>query len=92
MSYAVGNCGKHKRHIGYGVPAICDHPDCTEEIDRGLGYLCGEDFHFASCHGYFCEEHRYNYVYGDEIEFREKWCKQQIELIGEFGAVLGGGV
>ena len=27
-----------------------------------------------------------------EIEFREKWCKQQIELIGEFGAVLGGGV
>ncbi len=38
MSYAVGNCGKHKRHIGYGVPAICDHPDCTEEIDRGLGY------------------------------------------------------
>ena len=27
-----------------------------------------------------------------EIEFREKWCKQQIELIGEFGAVLGGEV
>ena len=27
-----------------------------------------------------------------EIEFRQNWCKQQIELIGEFGAVLGGGV
>ena len=27
-----------------------------------------------------------------EIEFRQDWCKQQIELIGEFGAVLGGGV
>ena len=24
-----------------------------------------------------------------EIEFRQDWCKQQIELIGEFGAVLG---
>lgn len=23
-----------------------------------------------------------------EIEFRQDWCKQQIELIGEFGAVL----
>ena len=28
----------------------------------------------------------------DEFEFRKNWCKQQIELIGEFGAVLGGGV
>ncbi len=28
----------------------------------------------------------------DDIEFRQDWCKQQIELIGEFGAVLGGGV
>ena len=27
-----------------------------------------------------------------EIEFRQDWCKQQIELIGEFGAVLEGGV
>ncbi|QTD62680.1 hypothetical protein [Acinetobacter towneri] len=27
-----------------------------------------------------------------EFEFRQDWCKQQIELIGEFGAVLGGGV
>ena len=25
-----------------------------------------------------------------EIEFRQDWCEQQIELIGEFGAVLGG--
>lgn len=27
-----------------------------------------------------------------EIEFRQEWCKRQIELIGEFGAVIGGGV
>lgn len=25
-----------------------------------------------------------------EIAFRKAWCEQQIELIGEFGAVLGG--
>ena len=31
-------------------------------------------------------------VKADDIEFRQDWCKQQIELIGEFGAVLGGGV
>ena len=30
--------------------------------------------------------------WADEIEFRQKWCEKQIELIGEFGAVLGGGV
>ena len=29
--------------------------------------------------------------WADEIEFRQDWCKQQIELIGEFGAVLGVG-
>ena len=28
----------------------------------------------------------------DDIEFRKKWCEEQIALIGEFGAVLGGGV
>ena len=25
-----------------------------------------------------------------EIEFRKKWCEEQVALIGEFGAVLGG--
>ena len=25
-----------------------------------------------------------------EIEFRKKWCEEQFELIGEFGAVLEG--
>ena len=30
--------------------------------------------------------------WADEIEFRQKWCEEQVELIGEFGAVLGGGV
>lgn len=28
----------------------------------------------------------------EEKEFRKMWCKEQLGLIGEFGAVLGGGV
>lgn len=28
----------------------------------------------------------------DDIAFRKKWREEQIALIGEFGAVLGGGV
>lgn len=30
--------------------------------------------------------------WADEFEFRKKWCEEQVALIGEFGAVLGGGV
>lgn len=29
-----------ERWAGYGVPAICDHPDCDVAIDRGVGYRC----------------------------------------------------
>ena len=31
-----------ERWAGYGVPAICDLPGCTVEIDRGMGYRCEE--------------------------------------------------
>jgi len=47
------------REIGYDVSATCDHPDCNEEIHRGLAYVCG-DMHDASdnsCGRYFCEKH-----------------------------------
>jgi hypothetical protein len=33
MGWSVGE-GKDGRDIGYGVPALCDHPDCSEQIDR----------------------------------------------------------
>lgn len=29
-----------ERWAGYGVPAECDWPDCTEMIDRGMGFKC----------------------------------------------------
>lgn len=56
------NCGEDKngRPIGYAHEATCDHPGCEEEIDRGLGHVCGE-MHGedeVSCGGYFCEGHR----------------------------------
>lgn len=45
MGYAVyedrvaSNYGV-ERWAGYGVPAVCDMPDCAVEIDRGMGYRC----------------------------------------------------
>lgn len=48
------------RDVGYGVPALCDHPDCSAKIDRGLDRLCGE-MHGCDdetgCGLYFCSAH-----------------------------------
>jgi hypothetical protein len=53
-----------ERDCGYGVPCLCDHPGCTEEIDRGLAFLCGcdpgEDTE-GGCGRYFCDKHRTGY-------------------------------
>lgn len=45
-----------ERWAGYGVPAICDHPECEAEIDRGFSYRCGEDDE-AGCGLSFCASH-----------------------------------
>lgn len=45
------------RDQGYNVPAICDHPDCNEEIDRGMAYACGGD-PLQNCGLFFCHKHR----------------------------------
>lgn len=51
------------RLAGYTVEAVCDYPNCKEEIDRGLGYLCGElpnghrDPDDWGCGKYFCGRH-----------------------------------
>ena len=58
MGWAIGYDGYWKRDIGYGVPAICDHPDCNNPIDRGLAYVCGgEPYGGDGCGLYFCHEH-----------------------------------
>ena len=58
MGWAVGNDGG--RDIGYGVPAICDHPGCGAAIDRGLGHVCGYGEPYGGdfgCGRYFCAKH-----------------------------------
>lgn len=67
MSWAVGGPDHNGRFIGYGVPAYCDHPGCSREIDRGLGYACGggvmEDV--PNCGQFFCPDHLH-YVERDD--------------------------
>lgn len=52
------------REAGYGVEARCDKAGCEPEIDRGLGYLCGDNpvgwrtEQEAGCGGYYCASHR----------------------------------
>lgn len=61
MSWAVGYDTTWHRDIGYGVPAWCDHPDCTEVIDRGLSYVCGGEPYGGDvgCGLYFCAAHQH---------------------------------
>jgi hypothetical protein len=59
MGWAIGFDPQWNRDIGYGVPAECDHPDCKEQIDRGLWYVCGGE-PYGGEHGcglFFCGEH-----------------------------------
>ena len=64
MSWAVGFDSNWKRDIGYGVPSICDHPDCSSEIDRGLSYVCGNDVYGGEdgCGLFFCAKHSVNWL------------------------------
>ena len=63
MGWEIGFDGNWNRDIGYGVPAICDHPDCNEEIDRGLGYVCADQEPYGGENGcglFFCSDHQVN--------------------------------
>jgi hypothetical protein len=59
MGWSIGYDSNWHRDIGYGVPAICDFPGCNKKIDRGLGYVCGDEPHGGDygCELYFCPEH-----------------------------------
>ncbi len=59
MGWSIGYDSNWERDIGYGVPAICDHPKCNKKIDRGLSFVCGGDPYGGEygCGLYFCEEH-----------------------------------
>lgn len=59
MGWSIGFDTKWNRDIGYGVPCECDHPDCKEEIDRGLSHVCGGEPYGGECGCglYFCGTH-----------------------------------
>lgn len=75
MSWAIGYDSNWKRDIGYGVPSICDHPGCKEEIDRGLSYVCGglPEGGDVGCGLYFCSNHRRHFLHD---QFVCKACKK----------------
>ncbi|HJQ00100.1 MAG TPA: hypothetical protein VJ851_00740 [Jatrophihabitans sp.] len=77
MGWAVGYDDNWQRDIGYGVPATCDQPDCSEAIDRGLGYVCGGEPYGGEtgCGLYFCSEHGggmrdCHHVFKDDPEYK----------------------
>lgn len=73
MSWAVGYDDKWQRDIGYGVPAYCDHPGCTEKIDRGLAFICCAEQPYGGeegCGLYFCDHH------GDSFDGRCERCSE----------------
>lgn len=63
MGWSIGYDDNWKRDIGYGVPCLCDHPDCSEEINRGLSYVCGGEPYGGEdgCGLYFCANHLVGY-------------------------------
>lgn len=72
MGYQVYEVGK--RWGGYGVPAICEQPECKKSIDRGVSYACGgEPFSEYGCDLYFCSEHLYYTGIQDDGEI----CKHE---------------
>ena len=79
MGWAVGFDSNWKRDIGYGVPSICDHSECNEEIDRGISYVCGEEAYGGEkgCGLYFCEKHLYFSKHDDDPRLCEKCCDRE---------------
>lgn len=76
MSWSIGFDAHWQRDIGYGVPAFCDAPGCSEEIDRGIGYVCGGEPYGGEegCGLFFCGKHGGGYLCercakgGDDVE------------------------
>lgn len=60
MGWQIGWDSTWNRDIGYGVPALCDHPKCNARIDRGLAYVCADEQPHGGergCGLFFCSDH-----------------------------------
>jgi hypothetical protein len=66
MGYASYEITRNGETIqaGYGIDAVCEQEGCEEQIDRGLGRLCGAEpgGDEYGCGGYFCGEHLFGGV------------------------------
>jgi hypothetical protein len=69
MGWSIGFDSNWNRDIGYGVPATCDHPNCTSTIDRGLAYVCGGEPYGGErgCGLYFCGRHMTCSAFGPQL-------------------------
>jgi hypothetical protein len=87
MGWSIGYDGQWNRDIGYGVPALCDHPGCTEEINRGLSYVCAGERPYGGggCGLFFCEKHRQHQVYSGS-EFMGFGCERCAAGVDPFEA------
>lgn len=65
------------RWAGYGVPALCDEPDCAAEIDRGLGYRCGDARDGFGCGLSFCSEHLWYSPRDGEPQMCQRCCDSE---------------
>ncbi len=78
MGWEVGYDERWSRDIGYGIPSLCDHPNCKAEIDRGLAYVCGGE-PYGGDHGcglYFCDKHM---SYGVRKDGPHQMCEQCVK-------------
>ena len=59
MGWSIGYDQAWQRDIGYGVPAVCDHPKCKRQIDRGISHVCGGEPYGGDkgCGLFFCGKH-----------------------------------
>jgi len=70
------------KHCGYLVDATCEEDGCSEQIDRGLAYACGDNpGEFDDyCAGYFCAKHLY-YSTGGRAEWQGQRCDRCAKAI-----------
>jgi len=83
MGWSLGFDSNWNRDIGYAVPAVCDHPDCSTEIDRGLSHVCGEKAYGGDngCGLFFCSKHL---AYSEILECQA--CQRCADTLEPFNA------
>jgi hypothetical protein len=87
MGWAFGT-NAEGRQIGYGMPAVCEHEGCTEEIDCGLAYCCGglkgtaHGGNGPGCAHFFCPKHLFA-VHGAPAMLCENCCDALTEVAVE---------